>query len=295
MNISIVIPNWNGRELLEKNLPYVVKVFENKKNKVLEIIVVDDASSDESVKFLKKNFENVKVVVHKTNRGFAAAVNTGARTARGTLICLLNSDVLPSENCLQTINEDFEDSKVFAVSLHEKGYGPAKGKFTEGFIGHGGLSEKTHVADSFWASGGSAAFRRSIWMELKGMDDDLLSPFYWEDIDLCYRAQKRGYKVLWDPRCIVEHHHESTVKKLNQGWVARIRERNQLLFMWKNITSRNLLKKHRKFLLRRILKHPGYLRIVLMALTKWKKMKELRKIEMKESKVSDEAIFAKFN
>lgn len=295
MNISIVIPNWNGKELLEKNLPYVIKVLENKKNKVSEIIIVDDASDDESVKFLKNNFHDVKIVVHKVNRGFASAVNTGARTAKGTLVCLLNSDVLPTENCLETINEDFDDPKVFAVSLHEKGYGPASGRFADGFIGHKGLPEYSRVSDSFWASGGSAVFRRSVWMELKGMDDDLLSPFYWEDIDLCYRAQKRGYKVLWDPRCLVQHNHESTVKKLDQGWVSRIRERNQLLFMWKNITSRNLLKKHRKFLLKRILRHPGYLRIVLMAFTKWKKVKELRKVEMKESIVSDEAIFGKFN
>lgn len=296
MTISIVIPNFNGKELLQKNLPLVLTAKQNKKNNIKEIIIVDDGSSDDSVQFLKENFaRKVRIIVHKKNRGFATTINTGVRMAKGEFVCLLNSDVIPSNNFLAGILNDFEDSAVFGVSLHEKGYGPASGKFEKGFIIHQGMPESKNTEESFWASGGSSVLKRSVFMELKGMDDELLSPFYWEDLDLSYRAQKRGYKILWDPRMNVLHEHESTVKKLNQKYVQRIRERNYLLFIWKNLTSRNLVRKHRIALIKKVLAHPGYLRVVLMAFQRFGKMQELRRKEIKETTVSDEAIFGKFN
>ena len=296
MNITIVIPNFNGRDLLQKNLPKVIDAKGNKKNKIIEIIVVDDGSIDDSVKFLKEKFgKEIRIIVHTKNRGFATSINTGVRMAKGELVCLLNSDVVPFKNFLETVQEDFDDNQVFGVSLHEKGYGYARGKFKDGFIVHVGMPESKKVEISFWASGGSCVLRRSIFMDLKGMDDELLSPYYWEDIDLSYRAQKRGYKVLWDPRANVIHEHESTVKKLDQKMVSRIRERNQLLFIWKNLTSKNLMRKHIIAVFRKILRHPGYLRIVLMAREKQAKMIELRRKEVKETKVSDEAVFGRFN
>src|SRR5258708_2024965 len=296
MNITIVIPNFNGRDLLEKNLPKVIDAKGNKKNKIIEIIVVDDGSIDDSVKFLKEKFgKEVRIIVHTKNRGFATSINTGVRMAKGELVCLLNSDVVPFKNFLETVQEDFDDNQVFGVSLHEKGYGYARGKFKDGFIVHVGMPESKKVEISFWASGGCSVLRRSIFMDLKGMDDELLSPYYWEDIDLSYRAQKRGYKVLWDPRANVVHEHESTVKKLDQKMVSRIRERNQLLFIWKNLTSKNLMRKHIIAVFRKILRHPGYLRIVLMAREKQAKMIELRRKEVKETKVSDEAVYGRFN
>ena len=294
MNISIVIPNFNGEELLIKNLPSVIEAKKNKKNNILEIIVVDDASQDSSAKILKEEFKGeVRVFSHTKNKGFAATVNTGVRMAKGNFVCLLNSDVIPSKNFLETMVEDFEDKQVFGVSLHEKGFGYAKGKFLDGFIVHEGMPETGTVTETFWASGGSSVLRRETFMELKGLDEVLL-PFYWEDLDLSYRAQKRGYKVLWDPRANVVHHHESTYGKLNQKYVQRMRERNHLLFIWKNLTSSRFMAKHIASLFRRILAHPGYLRIVFMALAKYGKLMERRRKEIKETIVSDEAIFAKF-
>ncbi len=295
MEISIIIPNWNGKDLLEKNLPFVLAAKENKKNCIKDIIIIDDGSTDDSVSYLRKKYgKEIRLIVHKKNRGFATSINTGVRMAKGELVCLLNTDVVPRADFLESIESDFEDKRVFAVSLHEEGYGPAKGKFVDGFILHEGMPEVDKVQESFWASGGSCVLRRSIFMDLKGMDDSLLSPYYWEDIDLSYRAWKRGFVVLWDSRAKVVHEHESTVKKLNQKKVQRIRERNQLLFVWKNLTSRSLMRKHIGALLGKIVKHPGYLLIVLMALRRYGKMRDLRKKEIKETTVSDEALFAKF-
>src|SRR5258706_7068368 len=293
--VSIVIANYNGEELLAKHLPHVLKAFKNQKNNVLEIILVDDASTDRSIKLIKKFFTEVKVYRHRINRGFSSTVNTGVRYAKGELICLLNTDVSPKANFLISAVPHFEDQSVFAVTLHEEGYGWACGFFKDGFIEHAPGKESTHTHESFWASGGSAVFNRNKWWELGGMDEKNLSPFYWEDVDICYRAQKRGWKVLWEPRANVVHQHEGTMSKLPQKYVQRIRERNQLILIWKNITSKILFRRHIGGLIRRCLKHPGYIRIVFMALGRIPSIYRARTKEKKESKVSDEAIFAKFS
>ncbi len=295
MKASIIIPNFNGEKLLAQNLPFLLKAMENGENKIAEIIVVDDGSWDGSVKLIKTKFPQIKLIKHTKNRGFSASVNTGARAAKEKLIVLLNSDVVPSEDFLSRTLNLFEDKNLFAVSMHEQGYGWAKGTFSDGFVGLAMGEEGNSVLPSFYVSGGSGVFKREIWMELGGMDEKLLSPFYWEDIDICYRALKRGYLVVWNPEAKAVHNHESTIGKLPKKLVARIRERNQLIFIWKNITSKNLTRKHFAGLAKRFIKHPGYLRIIFMALAKLGLIIKARKKEAKESKVSDEAIFSRFN
>ena len=288
------MPNLNGEKLLEKNLPKLIAAKNYAPNNITEIIIVDDGSWDGSVDYLKKNFPEVRLFKHTANRGFSAAVNTGARAAKGDLILLINTDVIPDKDFLVNTLPNFEDNSVFAVSLHEKGFGSAKGTFVDGFIqlAMGEEGNKNH--SSFYVSGGSGVFRRSVWVTLGGMDEKLLSPFYWEDIDLCYRAAKRGYKLLWEPASYVEHHHESTISKFPKNYVARVRERNQLLMLWKNVTSPNLIRKHVIGIMKRLIKHPGYIRIVIMALGRIGIAMEKRGKEIKESKVSDEAIFARY-
>jgi len=294
MKVSIIIPNYNGERLLEKNLPAVLKAKEYRANNILEIIVVDDASPDGSVDLLKKKFPEVKVVKHRINRGFSSSVNTGARTSTGNLLVLLNTDVIPERDFLVSVLPLFKDDGVFAVSLNEKKYSWAKGKFENGFVEHGPGIKSKKVHDTFWVSGGSGVFRRDYWMSLGGMDEKLFAPFYWEDLDLGYRALKRGYKLIWDPNARVLHKHESTIGLLPGKYVGRIRERNQLIFIWKNITSPILIRKHIVGLLKRVLRHPGYIRIVIMTLSKIRAILKARKKEKKACKVSDEAIFARF-
>jgi GT2 family glycosyltransferase len=295
MKASIIIPNFNGEKLLEKNLPVVLVAAEYGPNEIKEIIIVDDGSWDRSVEFVKEKFPQVKLIKHTKNRGFSAAVNTGARMSKGDLLVLLNSDVVPSKDFLISTQKLFVDTDIFGISLHEKGYTWAKGFFQDGFIqiGPGKKTLKPHL--SFWVSGGSGVFSRDKWMKLGGMDEKLLSPFYWEDIDLCFRAAKRGWKILWDPDAHVEHKHESTISKLPRKYVERIRERNQLLFIWKNLLSSSLFRRHIIGVLKRLVRHPGYIIVVFMALGKIGVVLKERRKEKKESKVSDEAIFARFN
>jgi GT2 family glycosyltransferase len=294
MKVSIIIPNYNTEFLLRKNLPIVLAAAANPENQILEVILVDDASPDKSAEVVKKEFPQIRLIRHKVNRGFSSAVNTGVRMAKGGLVALLNTDVLPDKDFLKLTLPLFDDEKVFAVSLHEKGYAWAKACFKEGFIAHepGPVSKTPHI--SFWASGGSAVFRRDYWIKLGGMDEKVFSPFYWEDLDLSYRAMKRGMRVLWDPDAHVVHKHESTISQLSKAFTQRIRERNELFFIWKNITSNTLFRKHISGLFRRVARHPGYFRIVFLALLKLPVVAKARKKEKKESKVSDETIFVRF-
>lgn len=292
--VSVVIPNLNGKELLEKNLPKLIEAKNYAPNSIFEIIIVDDGSWDDSVNFIKNKFPSVKLIRHKVNRGFSAAVNTGVRSAKGDLILLLNTDVLPEKDFLVNVLPHFDNPKMFAVSLHEKGMGYAKGDFYDGYIQLAPGEESNKFENSFYVSGGSGVFSRSHWVSLGGMDEKLLSPFYWEDIDLCYRAAKRGLILGWEPKGVVEHHHESTISKFPKSYVQKIRERNQLLCIWKNITSPALIRKHIAGVFMRLVKHPGYIKIVLMALTRFKIAMSKRRKEVRESKISDEVIFSRF-
>jgi len=82
LSVSIVIPNYNGELILSKNLPVVIRASKNPKNHIIEIIIVDDKSTDNSVNFIKSNFPQIKLIKHTANRGFYCAVNTGVRMAK---------------------------------------------------------------------------------------------------------------------------------------------------------------------------------------------------------------------
>jgi len=292
-NISVVIPNFNGLELLKTNLPKVISSTLNY-DKNAEFILVDDASQDNSVSYVKKEFNFIKVIKHSVNRGFSSSVNIGIKNSTGDFVVLLNNDVLPSENYLNSAVKLLTDKKVFAVSFCESGYSWAKGYFRDGFVGHepGGFNNITH--DTFWVNGGSGIFKRNLLRKLGGFDEELFNPFYWEDVDLSYRALKRGYKLLWDPDAKVIHNHGSTINLISKKKKELIRERNQLLFIWKNITSNALIKRHFKGLYQKLSRHPGYIKVVIAAGLKYRICLKRRKIEIKESKVCDEVIFAGF-
>jgi len=297
MKASIVITNWNGKKILEKNLPSVITASKNKINKISEIILVDDHSSDESVTFLEKNYPEVKLIRHTKNRGFAFASNHVVRMAKSELIVLLNNDVFVAEDFLGSVFRHFRDDGVFAVSLHERGGSCATISFVDGFLHHEPGSAMNKAVDTAWVSGGSSVIRKSIWKKLGGFDDELFAPFYWEDVDLGYRAHKHGYKLVWEPKAHVVHNHETTINEhsFSEKYMNSVKQRNQLLFLWKNITSKNLFHKHLKGLLKRCLKHPGYLKVVFLALQKRKLVLRKRQEEGQKSIVSDEAVFAKFN
>lgn len=288
MKVSIIIPNWNGRKLLEKNLPAVLAA------KPDEVVVVDDASPDDSDEFLKKNYPEVKIVRHQRNLGFAASCNDGVKVAIGEVVALLNLDVVPEKDFLQYVLPNFKDSKIFAVSFHEPNWSRARIFWKHGFIEHepGAKSEQVHI--SAWASGGSAAFRRAMWTELGGFDE-IYKPFYWEDIDLGYRAWKRGWKILWEPKAVVHHEHETIIgKHFSKTYIDFVSRRNQLIFIWKNISSPKMILEHKFWLLVRLATSIGYWRPFLGALLLAPKILVRRIFQWQKANLSDRKIFDQF-
>ncbi len=249
MKFSIVIPNYNGAELLRKNLPKVFKAVGSN----VEIIVVDDGSSDSSLDYLKT--QSVKVLKNIKNMGFSSAVNKGVSSAKGDVVFLLNSDSFPEKDFLKPLDEDFKDPLVFAVGCLDKSLEEGKiilrgrgiGEWRRGLFVHsrGEIDKK----NTLWASGGSSAFRKSIWQKLGGLNP-VYNPFYWEDIDLSYRALKSGYKVLFEERSVIYHNHSQGAVKKNysEHRIRRIAYRNQFIFIWENTTDFFLQIEHIFFL-----------------------------------------------
>ncbi|OGG08274.1 hypothetical protein A2154_00860 [Candidatus Gottesmanbacteria bacterium RBG_16_43_7] len=248
--VSIVIPNWNGKELLKKNLPQVLAAVGT-----YEIIVVDDCSDDGSADFLQV-YKQIKLIKNTFRCGFAASVNKGVAAASGDIVVLLNTDVVPARDFLTYLLPHFNNEQVFAVGCmdrsHENGQivlrGRGLGGWQHGFWQHRrGEVDKT---DTDWVSGGSGAFRKSIWQKLGGMDE-IYNPFYWEDIDLSYRAKKAGYSLVFEPHSIVDHFHQSGGIKtaFKPDYIKKISYRNQILFVWNNLTSWSLSIRHFLYLL----------------------------------------------
>lgn len=262
MTTSVVIPVYNGKEYLAKNLPNVLKLGAN------EVIVVDDASTDGSAEKIKK-FKEIKLIKNTQNLRFPKTVNIGVAAASSDVVILLNQDVTPHPNLLKYALPHFADPKVFAVTFAEANRSWAKAEMRKGFLEFTNGERDGEIHQSFWASGGSAAFRKSMWDKLGGLDPKF-TPGYFEDLDLGWRAQRVGYKILWDPKCKVEHVTETA---FNQAFtpqkLRQIKERNYLLAHWNNLQGKQWLK-HLFFLKLRILKHPGYIVPVLMAA--WRKL-----------------------
>lgn len=237
-SVSIVIPNFRKLPLI-KHLPAVIKAAPG-----VEIIVVDDASPDDAVEYLKKHFPQVKVVVNQQNERFAVSCNHGFRAAKGEVVILLNSDVAPKLNFLTPLIKHFSDPKVFAVSCLEIQKGGRSGRnqcqFKRGFLVHSAAS--VVAGDNCWATGGSSAFDRKKYLQIGGMDR-LYKPAYWEDIDLSWQAREKfGWKILFEPTSLVYHNHETTnVSVFGLRKMEQMAMRNQFLFVWKNIRGRRLL------------------------------------------------------
>lgn len=241
---SIVIPNWNGRDLLEKYIPSIIEA--TKHNPANEIIVVDNASEDGSADFLKHHFPTVRVIHLDHNLGFGGGSNRGFEAAQNDIVVLLNSDMCVAPDFLAPLLEGFHDETVFAVSCQIFFSDPYKLReetgLTQAWWENGGLRVRHRIDDEvksafpcFYGGGGSCAYDRRKFAELGGFDE-LLKPFYLEDTDLGFLAWKRGWKVYYEPRSVVWHEHRGTIgKKFSPAYIQSILKKNFVLFCWKNI------------------------------------------------------------
>lgn len=262
--LTVVIPTYNGKHLLKKHLPQVIKVFPDAK-----ILIIDDASTDGTQKFLHQNYPQIKILVNTHNLGFTVSVNQAIAAVDTDLFVLTNNDVHPLPGLLTPALPLLRRPDVFAVTFAEKDSSWPQVSIHFGQIRFTNGLDRSQPRFSAWGSGGSCVFKRQIWNQLGGFNP-IYSPGYWEDIDLGWRAWKAGFKIIWHPKCKVIHQHESTFKRFNQTTIRRIKERNELLFNIQNITEPKLKFQRILHLPFFTLLHPGYIRIIWMALLRLK-------------------------
>ncbi len=253
---SIVILNWNGKDLLAEGLPSVVRAVAHD-GLDHEIIVVDNGSTDGSREFVRAHFPSVRLLELPANLGFGEGNNAGVRAARNEIVVLLNNDMAVDRGFLRPLLEAFEP-ETFAVasqiflqdpSARREETGKTSARFRLGMIEYTHLPLEGAPAGRsfypvFWAGGGASAFRRSRFLELGGFDP-LYSPAYVEDTDLSYRAWKQGWDVRMAPGSVVHHRHRaSSSRRFEPGRLEALVLRNQLLFFWKNISSWRRLTAH---------------------------------------------------
>ena len=255
---SLVIPNWNGIDLLERFLPSWLEAVAGHPGS--EVIVVDNGSTDGSAAWIHSRYPalqypQLRVLALPENLGFGGGSNAGFRAALNDIVVLLNSDMRVEPDFLAPLLEGFADPAVFAVSCQIFLSDPAKRReetgLTEGWWQDGGLrvghredAAVNQLFPCFYGGGGSCAFDRRKFLETGGFDE-LLAPFYLEDTDLGFLAWKRGWKVLYQPASIVHHEHRGTIgKRFSQRYIESILQKNFLLFCWKNIHGWNRLGGH---------------------------------------------------
>lgn len=264
-NVSIVIPNYNGEQLIKQNMPSVIEAADVYPAKS-EIIVVDDASQDNSVKVLEENFPDIKIVSHEINKGFAEAVHSGVKFSIYSIIILLNTDVIPDRNFIDPLIRWFDREDTFAVSpLIINEYGKStrvswnRVKMVRGELRRQDwnlddaleLSRQGKGLKSFYASGGSVAIRKQMFEQLGGFLP-IYKPFCSEDKDLCTRAWKRGWATYFEPSSRVIHAHEGTKERFfSQKRIKIVKRRNRFFHLWCHLSTNKLIFSHLPWILYR--------------------------------------------
>ncbi len=312
MKLEVIIPNYNGSDLVEQNLASVLDACAPYKE--IQLTIVDDGSKKEDQnaleKFIpliqKKYKTKINLQLHEKNLGFSSNVDRAALKSNADILVLLNTDVSPEKNFLAPLLSHFADSQVFGVAAMDRSIegdntvlrGRGLARWYKGFLIH--RKGEVDRSNTFWVSGGSSAVRADIFKKLGGFDS-LYNPFYWEDIDLSYRAQKMGYKILFENKSIVTHiHSKGSIKKhYKDSIIQSYAMRNQFTFIWKNITDINLLLSHvfymPYYLLRSILKRDTvFLKGFYLAILRLPDIMRHRKIQKKEFVLSDDQILSKY-
>jgi len=246
-SVSVVIPTYNGKDLLEKNLPSVLSAADASPVPV-EIVVVDDGSRDGSVEFLRDRFPGVRVLANDRNEGFAETMNRGIRSARNEIVFSLNNDIEVGRDLFTRGLERFDDPDVFSVTPIvmdvRSGKCQSISRLRPGICWYasdglepGDLPVPEGEIPVFYALGGATFYDREKLLRLEGFDT-IYHPFYMEDVDLSYRAWKTGWKCLLEPRTSVYHENSSTISSLHRRRKIKfLVERHRTLLLWLNVTD----------------------------------------------------------
>lgn len=253
MKVAIAILNYNGKNWLEKFLPTVIL-----HSSIADIFVIDNASTDDSLEYLKSNFPTVSIILNIENFGFAGGYNVGLKSINAEIYCLLNSDVEVTENWIEPIlnlfkknsdiaaiqpkilsysNKDqFEFAGAAGGLIDNLGYPFCRGRLFEKIEKDEGQYDDE--AQIFWASGCALFIRSADFWNQSGFDARFFA--HQEEIDLCWRLQNSGKKIFYCPTSTVYHVGGGTLNKSNPRKTF-LNIRNNLMMLLKNLPFTTLL------------------------------------------------------
>lgn len=249
--VSVLIPNWNGRELLKDCL----RSLEKQTFKNFEIILVDNGSTDDSLEYVEEGFPQVRIIKLEKNFGFARAINEGVKASGAEYVVFLNNDTNVDKNWLGNLIK-CADSHPEVISVNSKLLNFYEKKIIDGVgimineVGQArsiGWQEKDRGKYEreqyiFGATGGASLFRRKEFIKVGMFDEKYF--MYSEEVDFAFRAQFLGFKSIFCPKAIVYHKHKATSRKF-PAKVEYWQFRNMFLTIIKDFPSRVLLKNWR--------------------------------------------------
>ncbi|WP_456376230.1 glycosyltransferase family 2 protein [Lutibacter sp.] len=251
MKTAVVILNWNGKQLLEKFIPSIVK-YSNLPN--IEIIVADNASTDNSVNFIQKNYPSIQIIQNKKNGGYAKGYNDALQHVNADIFALVNSDIEVTEGWLNPIISTFKKEPETAIIQPKILDYKNKSKFeyagaAGGFIDKFGYpycrgrifnnletdtAQFNDVTEIFWASGACFFIRSKVYHELNGFDETYFA--HQEEIDLCWRAKNLQKTIKYVGSSTVYHVGGATLKEASPRKTF-LNFRNSLFTLAKNLPS----------------------------------------------------------
>lgn len=295
MKVSVLILNWNGRDMLRRFLPSVIKYSTHKET---EICVADNGSTDDSTETIRKEFPEVRIIALEKNYGFAEGYNRALQQINSEYVILLNSDVEVTPNWIEPLIDFLDNHTDVAAcqpkirSWHHKEffeYAGAAGGFIDRY-GYpfcrgrimGTVEKDTGQYDSitpvFWATGAALAIHLTDYRNAGGLDGRFFA--HMEEIDLCWRLQARGRRIVCVPQSTVYHMGGATLKKENPHKTF-LNFRNNLLMLYKNLPEKEL---HSVMRRRKCLDYIALLSFLLKGQTAnaravWKAQKEFQHIQ----------------
>ena len=247
-NVAVVILNFNGKKFLEKFLPNVIE----HSSEVADIIIADNASTDDSVAFMKENYPNIRLITNDFNGGFSTGYNIALRQVEAKYYCLLNSDIEVTPHWIEPVIELMESDPMIAacqpkiLSYHDKnkfeyagagggfidkyGYPFCRGRIFQHLENDEGQYDDTK--EVFWATGACMFVRADVYHKFGGLDDSFFA--HMEEIDFCWRVKNQDYKVMYCPQSKVYHIGGGTLPK-SSARKTYLNFRNNLSLLMKNL------------------------------------------------------------
>jgi GT2 family glycosyltransferase len=252
--LSIVILNWNGRKLLEQFLPSLVDNCPS----WAQIVVADNASTDDSLLFLQKYYPDLRVMLNDKNYGFAGGYNKALAQIEAEYYCLLNSDIEVTPGWIEPIidfldrhtdvaicqpkllsfykKDEFEYAGAAGGYIDRYGYPFCRGRLFNTLEKDKG--QYNNNVEIFWATGACMFIRSKLYHQLGGLDDDFFA--HMEEIDICWRVKNAGYKVMYIPESTVYHIGGGTLQKKSPQ-KTYLNFRNNIVLLFKNLPKRRLI------------------------------------------------------